>query len=1058
MSMTSAFKLMRLKLGQTFFNVGSIMMSNPHSPSLDNIKHVLSAYDETIRTQVAQCQNIRDVLELIFESCPLDDMSMLVYFVDTFNIDEAKPVIEEYKNAIEEFRKRQLSQFLKEQFLNASPLECETITIVVVEDATESIILDVAKLSSAIFEDFALQHLRFNVIRDGIDTTNTVDKTSQTRDKNDAILTAKLSESVNQSFQEEGESNKKQWDQEKEYYETEKQFYKQVIKKCEEEIAALTQQHEEVTSLLEQTQIKADELQLEYVFTQDYINKLEKEVLEFSSLMKQKAVLEKAELQTKIDSLQQKLELYLVQDNKDVSVQCDYSVPQSELQSEPQIKTLESENETFQKQRNALLHENEKLKSLLKVKNALLQLKDTSEILQEKENVHACTFIKKDKISKLSVILEPVEDDWYYIGQCLEVKESVLTEIKEMTPVDSRLTYVLESWCHEEKRTIEELEEPLREMGRDDILQALREFANAELTVNNSETHTDAKGSNEIETRTETEDKEIQATQSTLDKEMQFNYLVPSQDNLEGLSESQIAGKKLFLVQGGKPQLMNWEEYGLRISVPEDSLSASETVEVSVLALVGGHFKFPDNTRLVSAVYAISTSPLLKSLRIEMQHCIDLSDPSLCKYLKFAVAPVHTASLPYQFSIIEGGEFPPYKRYGYIERSKFCQLAIVGNEGENNEEGNEQEDGDSDESGDEGGKEKKQATRREGEGAGKQEEEPGGVGRSERQEEGNSLKEPLACTEESELSSQSKTIVFTCSTSSTPGSTGVPEATVYAGQVFFEQEESRDLMTFTAARDLNSLRQFIKKEYSHPEIDQSITFKLKSPKRHIKLKFDEQQARPTTGWQIIPHLVPCQIREQEILGFGDISTTIPPSCLVSIYAENSPDTVPILRYSVPLEGVQEPMEININRSLRIKSSSPSLPVSAVPVVVTDDTNLGWCAQNALKKQHDKLKSLLSRSEPIFRDIAGACKAATIIHFTEYDKIFDDKTGQSLLERADHFINCIISVVDVCPDQLEVFLNIVMNKGNIAFVRVAELITQCFNSEVPEHACIKLAKQ
>ena len=67
---------------------------------------------------------------------------------------------------------------------------------------------------------------------------------------------------------------------------------------------------------------------------------------------------------------------------------------------------------------------------------------------------------------------------------------------------------------------------------------------------------------------------------------------VVSTDNLEGLSESQIAGKKLFLVQGDKPQLMNWEEYGLRISVPEDSLSPSETVEVSVLALVGGDFKY----------------------------------------------------------------------------------------------------------------------------------------------------------------------------------------------------------------------------------------------------------------------------------------------------------------------------------------------------------------------------------------------------------------------------------------------------------------------------------
>uniref|UniRef100_A0A1X7V9K8 Uncharacterized protein n=1 Tax=Amphimedon queenslandica TaxID=400682 RepID=A0A1X7V9K8_AMPQE len=38
----------------------------------------------------------------------------------------------------------------------------------------------------------------------------------------------------------------------------------------------------------------------------------------------------------------------------------------------------------------------------------------------------------------------------------------------------------------------------------------------------------------------------------------------------------------------------------------------------------------------------------------------------------------------------------------------------------------------------------------------------------------------------------------------------------------------------------------------------------------------------------------------------------------------------------------------------------------------------------------------------------------------------------------------------CPDQFEVFLNIVMNKGNIAFVRTAELISQCFNRKVPEH--------
>ena len=115
--------------------------------------------------------------------------------------------------------------------------------------------------------------------------------------------------------------------------------------------------------------------------------------------------------------------------------------------------------------------------------------------------------------------------------------------------------------------------------------------------------------------------------------------------------------------------------------------------------------------------------------------------------MKFAVAPVHTSSLPYQFSIVEGGEFPANSRYGSIERSKFCLLGIVGEEenggqgngeqehnnegqGQSNGEGGGGDSGDG-ELGDEGGKEgekKKESQRQqgeEGEGAGQHE---GGAG------------------------------------------------------------------------------------------------------------------------------------------------------------------------------------------------------------------------------------------------------------------------------------------------------------------------------------------
>ena len=151
-------------------------------------------------------------------------------------------------------------------------------------------------------------------------------------------------------------------------------------------------------------------------------------------------------------------------------------------------------------------------------------------------------------------------------------------------------------------------------------------------------------------------------------------------DNLECLSGVQVVEKTLFLIQGDKPQRMIWEKYGLRIGVQEGSLSSSETVEAAVVALVGGQFQFPPNTVLVSAVYEVSLSkPLLKPLQLEMQHCVDLTGrPDLTRYLKFAIAPINTHSLPYQFSIVEGGEFKPDRWYGSIRRKEFCLIAIVG--------------------------------------------------------------------------------------------------------------------------------------------------------------------------------------------------------------------------------------------------------------------------------------------------------------------------------------------------------------------------------------------
>ena len=83
-------------------------------------------------------------------------------------------------------------------------------------------------------------------------------------------------------------------------------------------------------------------------------------------------------------------------------------------------------------------------------------------------------------------------------------------------------------------------------------------------------------------------------------------------------------------------------------------MQQSDTVEVAITALVGGEFILPEDTELVSAVYAISVSkPLLKPVQLEIQHCVSIEEPAHSNYLSFATA--HSA--PYQFQLVNGGTF-----------------------------------------------------------------------------------------------------------------------------------------------------------------------------------------------------------------------------------------------------------------------------------------------------------------------------------------------------------------------------------------------------------------
>ena len=59
---------------------------------------------------------------------------------------------------------------------------------------------------------------------------------------------------------------------------------------------------------------------------------------------------------------------------------------------------------------------------------------------------------------------------------------------------------------------------------------------------------------------------------------------------------------------------------------------------------------------------------------------------------------------------------------------------------------------------------------------------------------------------------------------------------------------------------------------------------------------------------------------RDVDNFGKANYPLPPSRRVSVYG--SPGAVPTLNYSVPLEGVADPVTLHIHRSLRTPPPPP----------------------------------------------------------------------------------------------------------------------------------------
>ena len=136
-----------------------------------------------------------------------------------------------------------------------------------------------------------------------------------------------------------------------------------------------------------------------------------------------------------------------------------------------------------------------------------------------------------------------------------------------------------------------------------------------------------------------------------------------------------IVGKKYSKFNAAEDQQLSVEECGLKILMPAQVVDGS--YEITANGLWGGKFEFPENTILISGVCYISvssSSQLTKPVKVQLEHCANITDEKQAEYLSFVVAK---SGPPFKFEYLPGGSFCPGSQYGIIHLKEFSFLAIV---------------------------------------------------------------------------------------------------------------------------------------------------------------------------------------------------------------------------------------------------------------------------------------------------------------------------------------------------------------------------------------------
>ena len=147
--------------------IDDVAQAMKNSVRYENLKRYVGR-NKDLRPHLAHCQNIDEIIELISDECSLINVELLEGVVKKYKVKEAESAILIYKNEIESFHEegRPLRQFLDQYLSSASPLQCETATILVHKEVKDYELKDINVLMTVAFETLA-PNVRVHVIKEG---------------------------------------------------------------------------------------------------------------------------------------------------------------------------------------------------------------------------------------------------------------------------------------------------------------------------------------------------------------------------------------------------------------------------------------------------------------------------------------------------------------------------------------------------------------------------------------------------------------------------------------------------------------------------------------------------------------------------------------------------------------------------------------------------------------------------------------------------------------------------------------------------------------------------